>query len=163
MCKTHLLTLWPLTFQLQTVSLLIYPYTEFEHFRIICFELYCDKQTDRQTNKQTNRRPRTPYPCRPTESAWVIITTIIIYETLSTELQLRLRSDNCYVSTSFWSTNRRSSLFSGPPWQRAQLTLTTSNSQALWIEKCFYLYLSRHGWRCPVAVPMFWPENAFSF
>ena len=49
------LDLWP--FNSKTVPLLGYskmiPYTKFEHFRIIRFELF-----SRQTNKQTNRRTR---------------------------------------------------------------------------------------------------------
>ena len=46
---------WLLTFELQTVPLLVHhkviPYTSFEHFGIICFWIML--QTNKQTDKQT--------------------------------------------------------------------------------------------------------------
>jgi len=64
------LDLWP--FNPKTKSLPGYPkvipYTKFEHFGIISFWVVL------RTNKQTNRWHRTPYPRRPTYSAWAINT-----------------------------------------------------------------------------------------
>ena len=68
-CKMDLLTLWPwpLTFQPQTIALLVYPKvipcTKFEHFGIILFWVML------RTNKQTNKQTAPNVLSTPTDSA----------------------------------------------------------------------------------------------
>ena len=83
---------WPLTFQTQTMSLLVYPkiipYTKFEYFMNIRFWLML--RTNKQTNKQTDELKNPIHADRQSQRGTTTTTTMMMMMMMMIMMMMRL-------------------------------------------------------------------------